>query len=229
MAGRNAGILLCMGLLALSRIYGGQIDNLEEVHLAAILPEQSHRLFSIQRVYSALRIAINKTSDMLPKHIKLRLHNSDSKCNIAQGIRRAIELFTEKRVHAFLGPACDYAVAPVARQAKFWNLPVITPGALSSDFSNRGVYSSLTRIGANTNTLADFITKYFKDLTWNKMLLVYQKFGQGDVIDLLCHLVAGGIDKAVNLSTTYYRWDEKDNLGTILSQEIGLNKSGKYK
>lgn len=46
----------------------------------------------------------------------------------------------------FLGPVCDYAVAPVARYSAFWNVPVITGGALADDFRDKNEYKLLTRM-----------------------------------------------------------------------------------
>ena len=54
------------------------------------------------------------------------------------------------QVNVFLGPQCDYCTAIVARQAPYWNIPVITPGALSYYFGAEKfkIMSTLTRVGS---------------------------------------------------------------------------------
>jgi len=45
-------------------------------------------------------------------------------CSEVNGMNEAINYFVEGPPGAFFGPVCDYATAPVARQALFWNIPV---------------------------------------------------------------------------------------------------------
>ena len=40
-------------------------------------------------------------------------------------------------VHVLFGPACDYALAAVARLSKYRNIPLITAGGYALDFSDK--------------------------------------------------------------------------------------------
>lgn len=40
----------------------------------------------------------------------------DSMCSISDAMNVAIEFYAKKAVDVFIGPVCDYAVAPIARQ-----------------------------------------------------------------------------------------------------------------
>ena len=53
------------------------------------------------------------------QEVDVQVHYADSKCDIAWGIKGAIELHFEDKADVFLGPVCDYTAAPVARQAAY--------------------------------------------------------------------------------------------------------------
>lgn len=47
-------------------------------------------------------------------------------CSGAQAPGLAAKMYYHDKVIAFIGPACAFALEPVARLAAFWNLPIIT-------------------------------------------------------------------------------------------------------
>lgn len=47
-------------------------------------------------------------------------------CSAAQAPGLAAKMYYVDKVIAFIGPACAFALEPVARLAAFWNLPIIT-------------------------------------------------------------------------------------------------------
>lgn len=48
---------------------------------------------------------------------------------------------------------CDYVIAPVARYAGHWGIPVLTPGAQADAFRHKNQqYSTLTRLAGKTKT-----------------------------------------------------------------------------
>ncbi|KAB7495166.1 Atrial natriuretic peptide receptor 3 [Armadillidium nasatum] len=46
----------------------------------------------------------------------------------------------------FLGPVCEYALAPVCRFASVWDTPVLTPGGHPHAFDFKENFPSLTRL-----------------------------------------------------------------------------------
>ena len=61
------------------------------------------------------------------------------------------------KVDVFFGPVCDYSLAPVARYASYWSVPILSPGGSAPDFGlNKadadGEYRMLTRVGGVTST-----------------------------------------------------------------------------
>ena len=84
----------------------------------------------------------------------------------------------------FFGPCCDYAAAPIARQTRYWNLPMLTAAAMARDYAvNRIVeYPMLTRVGANINSLTLFLVNAFHYFRWKRVMIVYNPHGHADVV-----------------------------------------------
>ncbi|CAG5114461.1 unnamed protein product, partial [Candidula unifasciata] len=169
------------------------------VYILVLLPKSTNYLFSIERVSPAIALATDNvtSSQFLARHRLVTLY-ADSMCHIAEAMNEAITFYIKGKVHAFFGPVCDYSMAPVARQAKYWNLPVITSGAMARDFSasKKTLYSTLTRVGSSFNTLIEFLVTLFREYNYSKVNLVYEPNGQGHILDKLCHVMTDGIHNA---------------------------------
>jgi len=81
------------------------------------------------------------------------------------------------KVHVFLGPVCDYSVAPVARYSPYWHKPVLSPGAMAHDFgANKRApaaeYRLLTRVGVTFDSLSRAVTAVLKHHQWNNVIKV---------------------------------------------------------
>lgn len=72
---------------------------------------------------------------------------------------------------------------------------MITAGALAGDFGHGKhiMYSTLTRIGSNFNTLVNFFVDVLIYYGWTKLNLVYDPFGQTNISIKLCHIAANDI------------------------------------
>jgi len=83
------------------------------------------------------------------------------------------------QVDVFFGPCCDYAAAPVARQTRYWNTPMLTAAAMARDYAvNRlGEFPMLTRVGANFNSLALFLVDVLQYFHWRRVMLIYNPQG----------------------------------------------------
>ena len=130
------------------------------VNIAAILPEDNSRVFSLYRVSPAIEYAIDTLWTSLLRGHSIQVIYRVSNCSSADGMNHAINLFIAKQVDVFLGPVCDLSVAQVARQTRFWNLPLISVGAMARDFTqyHHIDYPLLTRAGpVNFGSLSDLI------------------------------------------------------------------------
>jgi len=56
-------------------------------------------------------------------------------------------------------------------QVRYWNIPMVTGGAMASDFGTfkKANYALLTRVGPNFNSLSEFITS---TLLWFRSVLI---------------------------------------------------------
>ena len=88
------------------------------------------------------------------------------------------------QVDVFFGPCCDYAAAPIARQTRYWNLPMLTAAAMARDYAmNKLVeYPLLTRVGANFNSLTLFLVDVLRFFRWKRVMIVYNPQGHADVV-----------------------------------------------
>lgn len=97
----------------------------------------------------------------------------DSHCSDTLGPLAAIDMYLKRTAQVFLGPACDYAVAPVARFSPHWNIPVITGGALVRALADKTQYKQLTRIGPTYAKMADLFLKLMLHFNWKHSAAFY--------------------------------------------------------
>ena len=108
----------------------------------------------------------------ITKWLNITLHVRDSNCSIALAPHMLVNTMLSTIPNVVFGPFCgkyihacfssglvflltDLAVAPVARLLHFQNIPLITMGAVSNEFTlqRQSMYSSLFRFGYRTDEL----------------------------------------------------------------------------
>jgi hypothetical protein len=181
---------------------------------------------------------------------KLTVAYRDSQCSEVNGMNEAINFFVAGPPGAYFGPVCDYAVAPVARQALFWNIPVVSTGALALDFVDRrrSVYPMLTRAGpVNLLGLADGLIEALRMWQWRRVTVLYEREAYSNVIPPFCHLTTETIvyrlrrtPSDVVVALDYYKLVEPSasssgagagsspSLEQVLVHEVGLEYASKY-
>lgn len=100
--------------------------------LGVILPLEGQYPWTLRKTRTAIEYAmetVKSKTNLLPGWT-IRAEFRDSKCSETDGPLEAIDMYTNKTAQVFFGPACDFAVAPIARFTKRWDVPVITAGAL---------------------------------------------------------------------------------------------------
>ena len=208
-----------------------------ESHIVVLLPQSPVWRFSINRVRPAIDVALDtiNASQLLP-HTALRVVFGDSKCNIGEAINQAFRFYMARRAHLFLGPCCDYAAAPVARQTAYWNLPMITAGAMSGDFGRKKAseYKLLTRINADFNSLGRSLISFLEYYSWRRVKLIYQYNGYEDIVEKFCHLAADSFHRSLlasNMTQDYFKMLNDDDMMILkkMDTEIGRVFSGQCK
>lgn len=207
------------------------------VNIAVILPTNDSFFFSVNRTLPALHLAIStvfSTGLLNRDAIQIELNSADSGCS---GVLAPLAAFNaHKQADVFFGPCCDFSLAPVARYAPHWNIPVITTGALAKDFDQKftglAEYPTLTRVGANYGSLTNAIVTIIRTYNWNKVTVLYDTYGQHYIMDKSCHLFASALLQGFNKENitydTYRFRQEKQSFKprVFLPQEMGLDYAG---
>ncbi|XP_064595780.1 atrial natriuretic peptide receptor 3-like [Liolophura sinensis] len=208
----------------------------KEIKIATILPANDSRLFSIRNVAPAMEIAmalVSKSHRLLDGYT-FSVKYEDSDCDIAEGINKAIKFYMQKEVNAFFGPVCDYALAPVSRQAIFWNIPVISAGGMAMDFTTSKLteYRSLTRVGMfNFVSLCRFFMSVMNHFKWKTFKIIYDKPGQDSIVTGFCHLTTASIHycmlaEAPEIQQSFYRLDQANSIHEMLINQVGVSSAG---
>ena len=215
-------------------------DNLpKKIRIASILPNDNSRMFSIAKSSPAIQIAIEKVKNqsLLPNH-DLIVKYTDSKCSGKWGPLAAFNFYMNEEVHVFLGPTCDYALAPVARYAPEWNLPVISTGGFAHDFGNKDASSplesfpSLTRVHLTFGSLGDLFVNIFRFYDWSTVKVVYFPNGHSNIAGRFCYLAISAIVKRmreIGKTIRYHLYLAKEEVHEYQNvfQEIGNDYAGK--
>ncbi|CAF4378422.1 unnamed protein product, partial [Adineta steineri] len=91
----------------------------------------------------------------ISKWLNINLQVKDSNCSISLAPHMLVTTMLSTIPDVVFGPFCDLAVAPVARLLHFQNIPLITMGAVSNEFTlqRQTMYSTLFRFGYRTDEL----------------------------------------------------------------------------
>ena len=216
----------------------GISSELKSINIAVILPQDEKWFFAIPRVKPAIEFGLESVYkrgiiDKTKYNISVRY--SDSKCDVAWGINQAFNFYLHKHADVYFGPCCDYAAAPIARQIRFWDLPMVTAGAMAGDFGilKMQMYSLLTRVGANFDSLAGFTVDVLDHFEWKKVKLIYQADGMNHILEKFCHLAADGLHRGIRIlkegtiEQDYFKFRTSEDIIANMEDEIGNEYSGR--
>jgi hypothetical protein len=95
----------------------------------------------------ALDLAVEEAERRYPLiKFKISLRRGSNDCQRNYAGAYAAEEFYVRKVDAFIGPACSLALDAVGRMASYWNVPIFTAGGIGVEFSNKALFSTLTRL-----------------------------------------------------------------------------------
>lgn len=145
------------------------------VRLGVILPYYRNYPWRVQLTHPALELALDRIRGWpgLLDNYTLEFIFRDSDCSDTTAPLEAIDMYTKKLVDAFLGPACDYAVSSIAGFTVVWEIPVITAGALVSNFADKTGYRLLTRVQGNFDKATKSFAAIMRHLRYKNIGLFY--------------------------------------------------------
>ncbi|ELT96797.1 hypothetical protein CAPTEDRAFT_76229, partial [Capitella teleta] len=130
--------------------------------------------YSTYHVRPGIEIAFDFVSKQAEFHdLTFEAQYLDSRCSDTYGPVAAMEMVYRGEVHAFFGPCCKYALSPIARYSKVWDLPLLTPGGLTSAFANKAEFPLLTRILAQYESIVEFLLKVLYQFGWTYTSLLW--------------------------------------------------------
>jgi hypothetical protein len=115
--------------IVLNFIYDSKASCIAYFHISVLLPNDNTKLFSMSKMEPAVEIAKIRISKVFFKDSRVSFNVTylDSKCSGKYAIQEAFESYMKLRtIHLFLGPVCDLAVMPVAKQT----LAISTAGSI---------------------------------------------------------------------------------------------------
>lgn len=145
------------------------------VKIGLILPTNSSYPWSLQRTMPAVEYAIETARNqlkLLPSY-NLEVSFNDSRCSDIMAPLAAFNMYVNSRANVFIGPCCDYAMAPIARFSPVWGIPVISAGAHIDAFKNKDEYKLLTRIQGTYEKYGQFFFSIARYFNWTNMGMIY--------------------------------------------------------
>ncbi|KAJ0172113.1 hypothetical protein K1T71_012086 [Dendrolimus kikuchii] len=157
------------------------------VKFGVLLPADPTQVFSLVKVLPILEMAVpavTKPDGPLPGW-KILVDYRDSRCSSVEGPLAAFEFYVNGSADAFIGPGCEYVIAPVARYAGPWGIPVLTAGAQAEAFGyKQPSYSTLTRMMGSYTQAGVALRKVFEEFNWRRLGMLYHNnkpaSGQGN-------------------------------------------------
>ncbi|KYN34878.1 Atrial natriuretic peptide receptor 1 [Trachymyrmex septentrionalis] len=158
--------------------------------------------FDLERCGPAVDLALEEVNEFLKVHnVQLRkVQGSYPTCSGARAPGLAADMHFRDNVIAFVGPACAFALEPVARLAAYWNSPIITgmgdqppsEGELSVTsgilgrihkwknetsgiFKDKSKYPTLTRMSYCQCRLRLVFASVFKEFGWSHVALILDR------------------------------------------------------
>ncbi|RUS73913.1 hypothetical protein EGW08_018333, partial [Elysia chlorotica] len=178
------------------RLHVNTTKSGDVAYLCVLVPSSDVWMFSLKRILPAVKMAVAAVEAMgiLP-NVELKIVTGNSRCNARDGAIEAFEYYyNRKQISVFLGPVCDYVVAPVSRYAPFWNIPVLSPGGFAHDLGAKSSeYATLTRLGVTFNGLTRSVLGFAERFRLRKGHVIYHPQAMGDIQPNFCYLAAGAI------------------------------------
>lgn len=208
------------------------------IKVAVLLPYSDTFLFSYGKVKPSIALAEKYLATRgITSGFSIKFLYGNSNCSPKNGPLRAFDFRRKEHVNCFIGPVCDYSLAPVSRYAPYWNIPVVSPGGLSHSFavSKLADFPFLTRVGVTFNSMSLGFMKFMNHFKWKKMKVLYDKEGNinNHRMENFCILSASAIIYTANISNVLASYfpllGVQNRMADVLRDEVGSEFGGKLR
>ncbi|XP_029942899.1 atrial natriuretic peptide receptor 1-like isoform X2 [Salarias fasciatus] len=209
-------LLLLIQPAASSLLPGNATDGVQEVIVAAILPQtNTSYAWAWPRVGPALQAALDRINSdpwLLPGlSLRLVYRNSEDRdglCSHSMAPLAAVDLHMDHEPWVFLGPGCTYSSSHVARFTAHWDVPMVTAGAQAWGFWEHG---TVTNTGPTHKKLGQFAARVQDAFGWRHRAVLLYTRDTGD--DGPCFFAAEGLYNVLldrNVSTYHHQLHDVD-------------------
>uniref|UniRef100_A0A182P5S3 Receptor ligand binding region domain-containing protein n=1 Tax=Anopheles epiroticus TaxID=199890 RepID=A0A182P5S3_9DIPT len=217
-----------------------------ELRIVAIMPANTSVQASLPRVQPVLEKAEGfiRREGIIPADVAIRWIPFDDRCEQARATVMAMDgTGSDYCGHLILGPSCDFALAPVARIARYiYNdgIPVITGAGYTFDFEEpkthcENEFHMLIRTGlVSFKRMAFFMIDIIRHFNWDRVVYFYDRQSYYNVAGpqtghLLMNTMAEFF-RHENITYSPFSTDSaRTNLTESLKEKVGLNYASKYK
>ncbi|XP_059472836.1 atrial natriuretic peptide receptor 1 isoform X3 [Neocloeon triangulifer] len=171
-------MLLLPLLLAAHAVLADDDDKpMKKYNVAVLMASRLDSPFDLERCGPAIDLALKEVNE---KYLKMhgvqleKVQRSYPSCSNALAPGLASDLHYNEGVIAFIGPACAFALEPVARLAAYWDIPIIT-GMGDQRIFNKTEYPTLTRMSYCQCRLRLVFASIFRQFKWHHVALILDK------------------------------------------------------
>lgn len=187
--------------------------------------------FSLPIIKPAVTIGIEKVQSLkiLP-YVDIQVVYKNSHCSDIDATIAAFEM-KDRKVHMFFGPMNDMAVNSVAQYASRWNIPLITPGAMSAFyFESKFDKHTLTRIGLSYDEVVRVVIDILHHYDWYKVKVIFEGRKRTPVFPEY-YDIAGESFRTVMMERQYEAEinsyvSQFQSLEDLLTKKVGFTYSG---
>ncbi|XP_053659512.1 atrial natriuretic peptide receptor 3 [Anopheles marshallii] len=235
--------------------YGVDADNVSfppassdawtcELRIVVIMPANTSVQASLPRVHPVLEKAEDfiRREGIFPADVAIRWIPFDDRCEQARATVMAMDgTGSDYCGHLILGPSCDFALAPVARIARYiYNdgIPVITGAGYTFDFEEpkthcENEFHMLFRTGlVSFKRMAFFMIELIRHFKWNRVVYFYDRHSYYNVAGpqtghLLMNTMAEFF-RHENITYSPFSTDSaRTNFTESLKEKVGLSYASK--
>lgn len=141
-------------------------------------------------------------------------------------------LFFLSPTDAFLGPVCDYVIAPIARYAGSWKIPVLTAAALAENFQFKPLYyQTLTRMMGSYKLVGETLKQILHVFGWRIVGFLFHNFDMtSSKGNSMCYFTLSAVYTAMNKTPVHKTFDEdKATLTKLKESLLFVTKSARSK
>lgn len=217
--------------------YYGNTKNdhhIRKLRLGIILPNNNSLPYSYSKVLPAIKVAIDKIKEEgdrgpLPNWEISTIYR-DSECSSLYGPLAAFEMQYKGLADVFFGPVCTYVLAPVARYATVWQVPILSSSGQNDNFdAKHPQYKYLTRMNGSYTQIGHIFTKILAKFGWKIIGLLFHNYDDRQRGNSPCHFNMAAVFSAVGKTPPHKSFDENNSSVSYKSLLLSVTKNSRSK